>query len=106
MGIREPIELDEPDPTSEVRTISSTTRRLVIDTGLRGEAAESAWVTVTDDRGAVFYEGAPSADGCVDVSFEGAPQVTRACVQLETPRNHRSAEVPLTAAWNAHTFKA
>jgi len=110
MGMQDPIDLDDLDrdwePTSEVRPITSSVRRLVVDTGLRGEAAESAWVTVTDERGAVFYEGAPSADGCIDVSFENAPQVKRACIQLETPRCHRSAEVTLAAGWNSHAFKA
>ncbi len=110
MGMQDPIDLDDLnqdwEPTSEVRPVGSSARRLVIDTGLRGEAAESAWVTVTDESGAVFYEGVPSADGCVDVSFEGAPQVSRACIQLETPRSHRSAEVTLTAGWTAHAFKA
>ena len=110
MGMQDPIDLDDLErdlePTSEVRSITSTARRLVVDTGLRGESAESAWVTVTDERGAVFYEGAPSADGCIDVSFENAPHVSRACIQLETPRSHRSAEVTLTAGWNAHAFKA
>ncbi len=107
--MQEPIDLDdleqELEPTSEVRTIESRVRRLVVDTGLRGEAAEQAWVTVTDPDGAVYYEGAPSADGCVDVSFEGAPQVTRAHIQLETARLHRQAEVALNQGWTAHAFK-
>ena len=110
MGMSDAIDLDDVDhdfePSSEVRTIESRVRRLVVDTGLRGEAAEQAWVTVTDLGGAVFYEGAPSADGCVDVSFENAPQVTHARIQLETPRCHRSAEVSLAAGWTAHAFKA
>jgi hypothetical protein len=99
------LDLDDWEPTSEVRAVDSRARRLVIDTGLRGEAAEAAWVTVTDEQGAVFYEGAPSADGCLDVSFEKAPETSRACIQLETPRSHRSAEVALTAGWTSHAFK-
>jgi hypothetical protein len=105
MGMQDPLDLEDQEPTSEVRAVDTRTRRLVIDTGLRGAAAEAAWVTVTDDRGAVFFEGTPSADGCIDVSFEGAPQGARACIQLETPRSHRRAEVTLTAGWTAHAFK-
>ena len=104
--MQDPLDLEDEEPTSEVRAVDLRARRLVIDTGLRGAAAEAAWVTVTDDQGAVFFEGAPRADGCVDVSFAGAPHVCRACVQLETPRSHRRAEVALTAGWTAHAFKA
>jgi hypothetical protein len=107
MGMQDPVD-DEFDldlePTSEVRTVAAPTRRLVVDTGLRGAEAEAAWVTVTDDRGAVFYEGTPSADGCVDVSFEGAPSVRTARVLLETARLHRTAEVELGEGWTAHAF--
>jgi len=96
--------VEDRDPTSEIRAITPTARRLVVDTGLRGPAAESAWVTVTDDAGAVHFEGPPSADGCIDVSFEGAPAVAVARVTLETPTGHRMAQVPLGKGWTAHAF--
>jgi hypothetical protein len=95
---------DDLDPTSEIRAVTRTARRLVVDTGLRGVAAESAWVTVTDEVGAVYFEGPPSADGCIDVSFEGAPTVAIARVTLETPTGHRQAHVELGTSWTAHAF--
>ena len=107
MGMQDPVDDDfglDLEPTSEVRAVSAPWRRLVIDTGLRGADAESAWVTVTDVRGTVFYEGSPSADGCVDVSFEGAPDVRAARIMLETARLHRTAEVELGEGWTSHAF--
>jgi hypothetical protein len=107
MGMQDPVDDDfglDLEPTSEVRAVAASARRLVIDTGLRGADAEAAWVTVTDERGAVFYEGTPSADGCIDVSFEGAPAVRTARVLLETARLHRTAEVELGEGWTAHAF--
>jgi hypothetical protein len=105
MGMQDPIDDDlDWEPTSEVRPVQATCRRLVVDTRLRGADAEAAWVTITDEHGAVFFEGPPSADGCVDVSFEGAPSVRTACVRLETPRLHRTAEVTLGEGWTAHAF--
>jgi hypothetical protein len=94
------------EPISEVRTIEARTRRLVVDTGLRGAAAEAAWVTVSDQHGAVHFEGPPGADGCVEVAFEGGPSVTRARMLLETTRGHRQAFIDLRDGWNAHAFKA
>jgi hypothetical protein len=96
--------VEDLDPSSEIRAIAHTARRLVVDSGLRGLAAESAWVTVTDEAGVVYFEGTPSADGCIDVSFEGAPAVTIAHVTLETPTGHRTARVPLGKGWTAHAF--
>jgi hypothetical protein len=96
--------IEDLDPSSEIRAIAPTTRRLVVDTGLRGVAAESAWVTVTDEAGAIYFEGTPSADGCIDVSFEGAPTVTSARVTLETQTGHRQAQVALGKSWTAHAF--
>jgi hypothetical protein len=107
MGMQDRTDLADFDgdfaPTSQVRPVDSRARRLLVDTGLRGEAAEAAWITVTDESGAVVYDGALGADGCVDVSFE--PRISRACIQLETPRCHRRAEVALTGGWTAHVFK-
>ena len=105
MGMQEP--LDDPfdrEPTSEVRPTDPRARRLTIDTGLRASAAEEAWVTVTDDSGAVFFEGPPSADGCLDVSFAGAPHVRFAHILVETPRLHRQAVVELGHGWTPHAF--
>jgi hypothetical protein len=91
------------EPSSEVRAIDGRVRRLVVDTGLRAAAAEAAWVTVSDDQGVVYFEGTPSADGCVDVSFEGAA-VERARVLLETGTSHRQAHVTIAEGWNSHAF--
>jgi hypothetical protein len=101
-----PLELDlsDLDPISEVRHVDARARRLVVDTGLRGAAAAQAWVTVSDDAGTVHFEGAPGADGCVEVGFERAPAAERARVLLETARSHRQAEVTLRDGWNAHAF--
>ena len=100
--------LDLPDldfePTSEVRPLDARVRRLVIDTGLRGDAADQAWVTVSDEAGTVYFEGTPSADGCVEVSFDGAPEVRSVRVLLETARLHRQAQVMLGDGWTAHAF--
>ncbi|HEX8792005.1 MAG TPA: hypothetical protein VF765_13715 [Polyangiaceae bacterium] len=104
--MQEPYDLRDDEPISEIRTIESRTRRLIIDTGLRGTAAESAWVTVSDEQGAVRFEGTPGADGCIEVAFESGPAVTRAHVLLETPRLHRQAVIDLHDGWNAHAFKA
>jgi hypothetical protein len=103
--MQEPFDLRDDEPISEIRAIDPT-RRLVVDTGLRGKAAESASVTVTDEHGTVHFEGAPSADGCIEVTFEGVATVRRARVLLETPRLHRQAILDLRDGWNAHAFKA
>lgn len=100
----DPADLVELEPTSEVRPVDGTVRRLVIDTGLRGSAAEGAWVTVTDDVGTVRFEGTPSADGCVEVVFDGGPESVIARVLLETATAHRQAQVRLGAGWTAHSF--
>lgn len=102
--MQEPLDLHDDEPISEIRPIDGQTRRLVVDTGLRGPAAESAWLTIRDERGAVHFEGTPSADGCVEVDFEGRT-VARASVLLETPRSHRQAVVELRDGWNAHAFR-
>ena len=104
--MQEPFDLRDDEPISEIRPIATQTRRLVVDTGIRGAAAESAWVTVTDERGALHFEGAPSADGCIEVAFENGPTVARVSVMLETPRLHRQAVIDLRDGWNAHAFKA
>jgi hypothetical protein len=100
--------LDLPDldlePTSEVRAVDTRVRRLVVDTGLRRGAAEQAWVTVSDGAGAIHFEGTPSADGCVEVSFEAAPGVESVRILLETLTSHRQAEVMLGDGWTSHAF--
>ena len=103
--MQEPYDLRDDEPISEIRPLDPT-RRLVVDTGLRGAAAESAWVTVTDEGGTVHFEGIPSTDGCIEVAFEGGLTVTRVRVLLETPRLHRQAVIDLRDGWNAHAFKA
>ncbi len=104
--MQEPYDLRDDEPISEIRAIDTRTRRLVVDTGVRGAAAESAWVTVTDEHGALHFEGAPGADGCVEIAFDGGSSVSRVRVQLETPRVHRQAVIDLRDGWNAHAFKA
>ena len=94
----------ELEPTSEIRPVEGRGKRLVVDTGLRGAEAEAAWVTVMGPDDQVFFEGPPSADGCIDVSFETTPEVGRARVRLETARLHRTAEVELKEGWTAHAF--
>jgi|SRR5580698_5639492 hypothetical protein len=91
------------EPTSEIRPIDSRARRLVVDSGLRGPAAEAAWIIIMSLEGVVFFEGAPSADGCVEMSLEASP-LTKVRVRLETARCHRQAEVVLTDGWTAHAF--
>jgi hypothetical protein len=98
------LDLDDLDPISEIRPIDTGVRRLVIDTRLRGKAAEQAWVSVSDESGAVHFEGAPSTDGCIVVSFEHAPAVERVRVLLETSRSHRQAELALGPGWTTHAF--
>jgi hypothetical protein len=100
----DPVDDRDLDPSSEVRSISPSARRLVVDTGLRGKAAEAAWITVTDEAGVIYFDGPPSADGCIDVSFQDAPHVSVARVQLETLTGHRQAQVPLGKGWTAHGF--
>ena len=94
----------ELDPTSEVRVIDARVRRLVVDTGLRRGAAEQAWVTVSDEAGAIYFEGTPSADGCVEVSFDSAPGVESVRVLLETLTSHRQAQITLGDGWTSHVF--
>ena len=102
------LELDllEFEPTSEIRAIPPDVRRLIVDTGLRGAAAEGAWVTVTDEAGAIYFEGSPSADGCVAVAFPAGSWVERASVLLETATSHRQAQVTLGPVWTSHVFAA
>jgi hypothetical protein len=93
------------EPVSEIRPVPAAGRRLVVDSGLRGRGVESAWITVSDEAGCVLYfEGTPSADGCVEVSFELSPQVRRVRVLLETARSHRQATVTLGDGWTSHSF--
>jgi hypothetical protein len=96
--------LDDDGPSSAVRPIEPRVRQLVVDTGLRGAAAEGAWVTVTDAAGTVCFEGPPSADGCVHVSFDGAPRADHVKVLLETATLHRQAEISLRDGWTSHAF--
>ena len=105
--IDDPFEFDdlhEEQPTSEVRPLNLGARRLVVDTGLKGEAAQAAWLTVSDEAGAVFFEGVPGDDGCVTVTFTDAPRLGTARIILETPRGHRQAVVQLKDGWTAHAF--
>jgi hypothetical protein len=89
-----------PSPTG----VPTAVQRLIVDTGLRGGEAATAWVTVSDEAGAVLFEGVPDAEGHVHVTFVGLPAVERVHILLETARLHRQAEVPLREGTNSHTF--
>jgi hypothetical protein len=91
-------------PASDVRAIDPEARRLVLDTGLRGEPAQAAWLTVSALDGLLLFEGPVSESGCIEVSFDAAPGVDRVRVLLETPRGHRLAEVPVGKGWTVHSF--
>jgi hypothetical protein len=96
----------ESGPASEVHAIDAGACRLLVDSGLRGAAAEAAWLTVTGLDGTLYFEGSMSLDGCVEVCFEAssAPPVEIVCVRLETPTTHRQAEVRLGEGWTTHSF--
>lgn len=100
----DPADLLDGGPASDVHPIDPRARRLVVDTGLRGEPAKAAWLTVTACDGFLLFEGPVGDQGFVEVSFEGAPHIDCVRVLLETPRRHRLAEVPLTEGWTVHAF--
>jgi hypothetical protein len=100
----DPVDGIDDGPSSEVRPIEPKVRKLVVDTGLRGAAAEGACVTITDSAGTVCFEGAPGADGCVQVSFDSAPRADRVQVLFETATLHRQAEITLRDGWTTHAF--
>jgi hypothetical protein len=99
----DPAEAFDSGPSSEIRPVAAH-RVLVVSTGLRGPAADASCVTVTDDAGAVYYEGPPSADGCIALSFDGSPDVMAVRVLLETPRAHRQARVGLSEGRTEYSF--
>jgi hypothetical protein len=96
-------DLDQ-EPTSEIRAVDSTARRLLVDCGMRGKAAEAALVVVMKEDGSVVFEGSPAVDGCVEVAFESTPAGHRVSIRLETARCHRQAEVVLGDGWTLHVF--
>lgn len=101
----EGLDLDDPGdlgPSSQVRSIEGPASRLVIDCG--PQSADEAWVTVTDTHGAVLFEGAPEADGCVYAVLPPAPSLKSVRVRVETARLHRSAEVALGEGTTTHRF--
>jgi hypothetical protein len=79
--------------SSDVQSIRARTRRLVIDTGLRAEAASAAWVTVKDPHGKTCFEGVPGADGQVEVWLDAGARVQTLCVLIETATSHRQTEI-------------
>jgi hypothetical protein len=105
-SLDDPSDLLESGPPSEVRPMLPRVRArsLVIASGLRGAAAETAWVTVSDLEGFVCFEGSPGADGCVELSLEEVPTLDRVRISLETATAHREAEVPLGAGRTTHVF--
>ena len=94
------------EPTSEVRPVAGV-RYLVVQTALRSAQAEAAWVTITDaaDSAVVLFEGALRSDGSVHIPLDSAPDVKVARVVLETPRQHRTVEVELSAGTSALKFE-
>jgi hypothetical protein len=110
VGMRDPyvpleLDLNELEPVSELRpTGGRPATSLVVETGLRDADAATAWVTVSDEAGAVYFEGQPDGDGRVSVSFAGSPSVERVVILFETARLHRQAEVTLSEGTNRHAF--
>ncbi len=96
--------LQEKAPASGVRHVPAAARTLllVVASGLRGRAAEGAWVKVIDPTGFVHFDGPPNGDGCVTLSFERAPHVDRVRVLLETSRSQREIDILLGAGRTEH----
>jgi hypothetical protein len=97
---------EDPSPSSEIRPLppNAPTRFLLISAWLRGSAAESAWVTVTDGTGRAHFEGPLLPDGRLTVAIDAPASIDRVCVRLETVRWHRQAEVAIDADSNAYAF--
>jgi hypothetical protein len=97
----------EGDPPSQVRPVESSdhVRSLLLFTGLSDADAETAWVTVSDANGVVYFEGSPTADGTVAVSIDDSRRVDSLCVRLETARMHRQAEVTLSGEVTEYAFQ-
>lgn len=104
-ALDDPLDTLDDGPPSAVRSVGGDVQSLVVDTGLGSVGADAAWVTVTSPNGDVLFEGPPSADGCVQVSFAAASHVERVHVLLETATQHRQAEVVLRGAWTTHAFE-
>lgn len=103
--VDDPLDALDDAPPSAVRSVGGDVQSLVVDTGLGSAAADTAWVTVTGPDGNVLFEGPPSVDGCVQVSFAAASHVERVRVLLETATQHRQAEVVLRGPWTTHVFE-
>jgi hypothetical protein len=96
----------DDEPSSEVRRVETIDplRILRIFTWLRGPNTEGAWLTVTDDHGAVQFEGPLSVEGDVEIPLRHAGHVERVRVLLETVRWHRQADVCLSENLTEYVF--
>lgn len=90
-------ESDDAGPSSNVRPLESSGPRCILSiaTRLRGSDAEAAQITVTDETGAVRYEGPLGNDGALAIVLDGVRGPVR--VLLETARWHRQADVLVDA---------
>ena len=95
------------DPPSQVRSVEANehVRSLVVFTGLSGQDAQAAWVTVSDACGVVYFEGSPAADGTVAVYFDDSRRIDSLRILLETARMHRQAEVALSDRVTEYAFQ-
>jgi hypothetical protein len=93
-------------PDSHVRALAErgSLRALCVATRLRGAEAEASLVTVTDETGAIHFEGPLAADGSVTVSLPPTAAIQRVSVRLETARWHRQADVTLGSGLTEHPF--
>ncbi len=96
----------DAEPSSEVRRVETIDRPRIlrIFTWLRGPNTEGAWLTVTDDRGTVQFEGPLSVEGDVEIPLCHAHHVERVRVLLETVRWHRQADVCLSEGLTEYVF--
>ncbi len=94
---------DEDSPASETRPLEAARPcTLRVFMCLRpADAAQQAWLTVTDEAGGTLFEGwLPVEDG-VDIEL---PCTAPVRLHLETERCHRQANVTLSEGLNEHVF--
>jgi hypothetical protein len=94
----------DDEPSSEVRRVETIERPRVLRVFTRHHSAKAdgAWLTVTDDRGYVQFEGPLSENGSVELSLAG--HVERVCILLETARSHRQTAVLLGDGLTEYVF--
>jgi hypothetical protein len=97
---------DDAAPASDVRLLADTRSSATLAVFAPGApvSAESAWVTVTDARGIVCFEGPLSADRGATITLDFAGESTTVSVRLETLRSHRQAVVVVAQGSNVYRF--